>query len=293
MAFFAYNLSIYSDIDLKLPITEADPDIYITKAAFTLPQTEITKIYRFGMQALFTSTSEACYLTWPGLVDFRITKNNIAYKTAGLTPVGLLRIMVLSEALGTVLFLRGFFLLHASAVLVQKHAKVFLGTPGAGKSSTIAAFAKHGFTILSDDLVAIQITENNIPLVIPAFPEIKVWKDTADQLGLYSATLSPAWEGKNKFVLPTTALPTTPTTYPLDEILILDKEQSNSTQPEHAAVELLKYFPLAEQLLDAHWLQQHFLAATVIGNSVPLVTIQRPEGFVNLEKYTQRFLSEF
>lgn len=289
MAFFAYNLSINSDIDLKLPFTEATADLSIAQSDFATPLGETTKIYRFGRQALFSSTSDARYLIWPGLVVFKITKTSIGYKILGNAPSGLLRILILSEVLGTVLFLRGFFVLHASAVLIQNQAKVFLGEPGAGKSSTIAAFAKHGFTILSDDLVAIQITENNIPKVIPAFSEIKIWKDTANQLGLYSPTLSPAWEGKNKFILSTLALPIAPTAYTLDQILIIQKQQSNSSELEHAAVELLKYFPLADQLLDSHGLQQHFLAATKIGYSVPVAQLQRPDGFANLENYVQRF----
>ena len=292
MAFFAYNLSIHSDFDLNLPLIDAKIDLWITKADFKVPIGQPTKIHRFGLQALFKSTSDTCFLIWPGLADFRITETTIEYKTSRKLPEGLLRILILSEALGTVLFLRGCFLLHASAVLVQNQAKVFLGKPGAGKSSMIAAFAKHGFTVLSDDLVAIQLTEGIVPQVIPSFPEIKIWKDTADQLGLYSGTLLPAWEGKNKFLLPTPTLPLNPTAYPLNQILIIQKQKSNTSELEHAAIELLKYFPLADQLLDSHGLQQHFLAATKIGSTIPLITLERPEGFANLEKYVMRFLSD-
>jgi hypothetical protein len=58
--------------------------------------------------------------------------------------------------LALVLRMRGVLALHASAVLVDGEAVLFVGGNGAGKSSLAAACAQAGFAVLSDDVVALR-----------------------------------------------------------------------------------------------------------------------------------------
>jgi hypothetical protein len=285
----AFNLNISADFDLSLPAATSHYDIKIRKRKITLPNLEETKIYRAGSQALFGSSPAKYFLVWPNLVAFQITDSRIYYQTLGNIPAGLLRIFILSEALGILLHLRGYFMLHASAVQHQGQATVFLGTPGAGKSTTIAAFAKEGFHVLSDDLVAIAPTQP--PTVLPSLPEIKIWKSTALGLGISPAVLCPAWEGKEKYIMALKDAHYQKTGYPLKKINIITPpaDQNIATPPLLGPVELLRYFPLPHQLLTHKSLKNHFEAASLILSYAEISTVKRPENFQSLSKYVQDF----
>ncbi len=59
--------------------------------------------------------------------------------------------------------LRGVVSLHASAISVGDQSIALMGVPGAGKSTTAAAFALLGFPILSDDVVVLEDQINTLP----------------------------------------------------------------------------------------------------------------------------------
>ena len=74
-----------------------------------------------------------------------------------------------------VLLLRGTFSFHASAVGINGKAVVLVGDSGSGKSTTVAAFAKLGYPVLSDDLVVLRDDLETF-WVQPAFPMIRLWE---------------------------------------------------------------------------------------------------------------------
>lgn len=79
--------------------------------------------------------------------------------------------------LGFILSLRGITCLHASAIAINGKAIVFTGDSNAGKSTLAGIFAKQGFPVLSDDIVAIT-PENSHFLVQPAYPRIRLWSSS-------------------------------------------------------------------------------------------------------------------
>ncbi|WP_257236864.1 hypothetical protein [Nostoc sp. 'Peltigera malacea cyanobiont' DB3992] len=64
--------------------------------------------------------------------------------------------------------------LHANVVAVGNYAIAIVGDKGAGKSTTTAAFAKHGYSILSDD-VAVLKQKGDRFLVQPGYPRLRLW----------------------------------------------------------------------------------------------------------------------
>ena len=88
---------------------------------------------------------------------------------------------LLGPILGVVLRLRGVTCLHASAVAVDDKAIALVGTSGAGKSSTAAAFARLGFPVLSDDVVALTDLGDGFA-VQPAYPRIRLWPESVASL---------------------------------------------------------------------------------------------------------------
>jgi GTPase SAR1 family protein len=102
---------------------------------------------------------------------------------------------LLGPVLGYLLRLRGITCLHASAVAIGGCCIALVGPAGAGKSSTAAAFARMGFPVLSDDVVALGIGANGF-VVQPAYPRIRLWPESVH--GMFGSPealprITPTW----------------------------------------------------------------------------------------------------
>jgi len=77
--------------------------------------------------------------------------------------------------------LRNVVCLHASAVAVGDAAIAIVGSPGAGKSTTAAAFVKLGYQVLADDVLALQEHGDRLR-ALPGYPRVNLWPDAAEAL---------------------------------------------------------------------------------------------------------------
>jgi hypothetical protein len=84
---------------------------------------------------------------------------------------------LLGPVLGLLLRLRGVTCLHASAVAFADHAIAFVGSEGAGKSTTAALLARKGCAVISDDVVALVERDGSF-YVYPAYPYLCLWPDS-------------------------------------------------------------------------------------------------------------------
>lgn len=109
---------------------------------------------------------------------------------------------LLGPVLGRLLRRRGTPCLHGSAVVAGGRALAVLGFPGAGKSTTAAAFARQGFPVLTDDLTVLR-EEANAFWVLPGDPNVCLWPQsvaylydspTALPLIISHNVLDPAWD---------------------------------------------------------------------------------------------------
>jgi hypothetical protein len=88
---------------------------------------------------------------------------------------------LLGPVLGLVLRLRGIVCLHASAVAFGDRCVAFVGSAGAGKSTTAAAFARRGYGIVSDDIVGLVERDGSF-YVLPAYPHLCLWPESVNML---------------------------------------------------------------------------------------------------------------
>lgn len=135
-------------------------------------------------------------LTWPTMCEMSIRAGReIVVRT--LTPyddesqTGRLRHLVSGIALGLTLYQRGRLTLHASAVSVCGQAVVIAGPKGAGKSTLAAALAERGHAVLTDDVVAFDLSDGTTPRVQIGPPNTNLWPDSAIATGQDLATLAP------------------------------------------------------------------------------------------------------
>jgi preprotein translocase subunit Sss1 len=106
---------------------------------------------------------------------------------------------ILGSAFSVLLQQRGFLVLHASAVIMKGQAIAFIGNSGTGKSTTASMFMQCGYSVITDDVLAIQF-ETGHPTVIPSYPVIKLLPDAVKALGNEADELSLLYQSSHKRV---------------------------------------------------------------------------------------------
>jgi len=188
----AYGLTIQSQFDLpELRSAEASSDV---DALFR--QGEVKPVPKWvngeGGRRIQADPAQ-CRLSYESYGSFLVEDGKrVTFdpNPAGVTTTKIVRRLLENEILGVLLHQRGRLMLHASAVVVDGNAIVFLGPRGVGKSTTAAAFHAHGYGIIEDDIVSVRI-ENETPMVHPGVPELRLNPDTVEVLGFTETTSYP------------------------------------------------------------------------------------------------------
>jgi len=285
----AYGVNIHSDFPLPELLQGGDEaDIYIQKGKLKPPPLEPTSINRQGIEALFGGTTQEAYLRWQEIATLLAKDGTtlIVEPDSNDIEPQLLNLYILSEALGIILYQRGLFLLHASAIKIGEQVIIFAGTPGAGKSTTAAAFAKCSYTVLADDMVAISLDSSGKPMVYPAFPQIKIWQSAVEGLGYNPSSLPPLFPGSHKRVIRQKGnFPVHP--FPLAHIFILEEGgdlKITKMDGANAFFSLARFFPLPSDLLQGTALERHFQQCVQLTGDVDIWKVENPKNFEALKK---------
>jgi hypothetical protein len=111
------------------------------------------------------------------------------------------RSFLLGPALGLLCHQRGLFPVQAACVGLGGKAVVLAGLSGAGKSTLAACLAGRGHPLLGDDISVIDAAAAGGPVVRPAFPRVKLWRDALDALGVAPDGLAENRAGQEKYHL--------------------------------------------------------------------------------------------
>lgn len=178
--YHAYGLVVESALPLpELGVDQTSPEQADLRIAFGRigchPDPDVSGC------GIWARDGQACYLNL-GVGAFLVSSGTeiLVEPAAGVAPEAL-RLSILGPALALALQQRGLFLLHASAVSVNGEAVAFLGMHGFGKSTTAALLNARGHPLVSDDLLAVSVEDQT---VYPSFPQLKLWPDALQTLGL-------------------------------------------------------------------------------------------------------------
>lgn len=153
-----------------------------------------------------------------------------------------LRLFLLGPVLTVLLRQRGHLLLHASAVAVGDEAALFVGSAGWGKSTTAAALYARGHGLVTDDVAVLRV-EQGCPMLLPGFPQLKLWPKTLVSLGEDPKELprcNPRLEKRSR--LASRKFSSSP--LPLKRIYVLDEGDAleiSPLRPQEALAELLRH----------------------------------------------------
>ncbi len=201
----------------------------------------------------------------------------------------------LGPVLGFSLRLRGVLCLHASAVVIDGVAVALVGGSMAGKSTTAGAFAAAGYTVVSDDLVAVRETDAR-PMVAPAYPYLKVWPESEAILfdgAKRLPRLTPTWD-KLALTLDDHGYDFADASVLLGAIVILGARDSGASRPlvkrESATAALLAIVPetYAGYLLDAPMRRTEFLQLGALLARVPAFIAEPSDDPARLSLFVSR-----
>ncbi|KEZ50320.1 ATP-binding cassette domain-containing protein [Metabacillus indicus] len=113
-----------------------------------------------------------------------------------------IRLYVLGTCMGAVLLQRKILSLHGSAIEIDGSAYAIVGESGAGKSTLAASFIKEGYKLLSDDVIPVVLSENDLPVVIPSYPSQKLWENSIRDLGMDATLFKPIYNREKKYSIP-------------------------------------------------------------------------------------------
>jgi len=180
-AYWAYGLRIHAEMDCpELPAhpqADGDPDVTIRILA---PSAEAMETLQNGYYEVQPGVFR---LAVPGVARYRVEGGHlILVEPAPDAPMEKVRLFLLGSAMGALLYQRGLFPLHGSAVETPWGGMIFVGAQGAGKSTLAAQFHRSGFRLLSDDVCAVEATGDGLR-ILPAVAQIRLCADAFEWLG--------------------------------------------------------------------------------------------------------------
>ncbi len=159
--------------------------------------------------------------TLPEIGQFWIQRNQITVQPSADADEKILSSCILGTAFSVLLQQRGLLVLHASAAIIEGKAIAFIGFSGAGKSTTVSAFMRSGYPVITDDVLAIRF-KAEYPEAIPSCPIIKLLPDAVEALG-HSAEDLPLLHASSRKRIQTFDDKQLQVAYPLHRIYLLSK----------------------------------------------------------------------
>lgn len=204
-----------------------------------------------------------------------------------------IRVFLLGTVLAILCFQRGLLPLHASAVDIGGRVLLLSGISGAGKSTLAAAFSAQGYRLLSDDLCALEVQEGKPLRILPAFPRVKLWRDSAEQLQVAFAGLERSREELEKYHVPLAEALFQPNALPPAQIVLLRTERAPEQHPPRrlVGVEALRRYDLVHRSrlgIALGYQALIFKAMVRLIEAVPLVEVARSEDLADLPALVDR-----
>jgi hypothetical protein len=234
----------------------------------------------------FHYDNDRIFLRIPDTAVYSITSGSHITVTPFLgADEGKIRLYLLGTCMGILLMQRGILPLHGSAVVIDEKVYAIVGESGAGKSTLAAAFAHAGYALMTDDVIAVSLSnDSEAATVHPSYPQQKLWEESIEQLGLLSQNYSSIYQRVNKY-----AVPIRSQFYreplPLAGVIELTKvsipEPSIKAYNSLEGLHVLNMHTYRNSLLQLLNLQQwHFQSIARLASQLPVYQLRRPvDGF--------------
>lgn len=208
------------------------------------------------------------------------------------------KLYLLGSCMGAVLYQRGILPLHGSCININGQGILLTGDSGAGKSTIGRAILNNGYKMVTDDVAAIRLNDNNKPIVYPSYPSQKLWEDAIERMNgkVEKKSLNRISNNLNKYSVANHELfYTEPITLKIiceiipKDVTEIKFEEVNGIQKLNIIIKNTYRRFMAKGFECKEW---HFKQCIAIANEVYVYRIERPEG-IHLEKeIANRILEE-
>jgi hypothetical protein len=203
----------------------------------------------------------------------------------GLVDESLVRTLLLGGLMATILRQRGFLVLHACGVAREGRAIAFVGDSGWGKSTLASFFCRHGFQLLSDDVLVIDLSGEAVR-VVPGAPMVKLRPDAGQWLRADYDNLPNLHFESNKRLEDARTVYATEDAQ-LERLYILEGRGAdhNEILPLHTQekmVELLRHTRVTNLVRRSDYLGAHLRQCNQLVQHVPIVRLRRVVGLDGL-----------
>jgi hypothetical protein len=201
---------------------------------------------------------------------------------------------LIGQVLSFCLLTRGIEPLHATAVVVDGEAIAFLGASGAGKSTLAAAFVQRGCSLLTDDVLVLQLDGNKL-LAHPSLPRLKLTPETAD--AFFSGRRSiPMNRFTSKMIFPLSPQGHAGNVVPLRALYVLPKRSSKHRIGVRTLLGRASFLPLIANtfndcVVTPARLKQQFAFAGKVTAAVPVRQLSYPRSLELLPAVADAILS--
>ncbi|SDX12464.1 aldolase [Paenibacillus sp. CF384] len=291
----AFGLTIASELALPELLRDADQtceaEVYIDKDDLNQAWKERSGIDSDDYYAL---DGDDFMLNIEGTAIYRVGGGNRITVSPNIGAEDtVVRLYLLGTCMGVLLFQRKLMPLHGSAVVINGKAYAFVGDSGAGKSTLAAAFLKRGYPLLTDDVIAVTFDRDRIPVVIPSYPQQKLWQESIDKLGMQSDRYLPLYE--TKYAIPAASM-FCEEPVPLAGIFELVKTDRSGTELRH--LQGLERLPTVRYHTYRHFLipqlgldQWHFSASVAIVDRINMYQLCRSASGFTVHDLVSRILN--
>lgn len=293
----AYDLIFSSSIDLPefRPVPKQDADVVIKLGE--VPDA-INPI--LGEGVLYKVNDKEFLLEVPNIARYYVAHGrNITIEPYNDEITQDVRLFLLGSTIGALLQQRDLLTLHASAVATEAGAVLFCGTSGIGKSTLAAALLQRGYSIIADDISVVSLNGDNIPLVVPGYPNQKLWAATLEHFNVSYASLDKIRPEIEKYNFPRFNRFHAESSS-IRFIYILSVDRSITGLEIHSIKGLDAVFALSDCIYRRHFIaedqRQHYQSNLIIAlsNQVPVRRVVRPQATLDsLTGFVDRIEQDF
>lgn len=274
-SYLAYGLNIQSELELPEFVSRsddaaADISIRFGETFWTAPK---------GEDRYHQATDQEINFFFRVAGSFKVSGGcEIIVDPAPGAEERTLRLCVIGPVIAGLLHQRGFLVLHASAIVIDGVVVAFLGGKGWGKSTMAAYMQSRSHQLITDDVLALKVGIDGIVIAVPGFPQLKLWPNAAEFLGLNVDGMPRVQPDLDKvghrLSCDFSELP-----LPLGHIYVLDMGDEVEILPLHlndAFAEVVRHSYMVRYLQSSGTASAHFRQCTALVNSVPVSCLRRP-----------------
>jgi hypothetical protein len=276
-SYTAYGLGIHSEVPLPhLMLGAKTQDIIIHKGTINRTESAIARKDEFVLRA---NPKEVCFhQRHVGTCLVREGREIIVDIDAGADD-RFLPPFLLVVPLAMLLHQRGLLIFHASAIAINGGVVAFLGKSGQGKSTTAGALHQLGYPIVTDDVLALDMSSPENITVLPSFPQLRLWPESVTSLGQAPETLPQVYPNSEKrFHHVSDGFQKTP--LPLKKIYVLEygtQQQIEPLTPQSAFIEVTRQsYPIKELLEATGTGAAKFQLGAKLANTISVCRLKRP-----------------